>query len=89
MVADLQKKKVTLKKLYITTKLPKDRRIDVNTVYTTIKAVYNREPPASQKDLVEPEHFMCGIGGFIMNDPVTLESGRTYERSQIEMYWEY
>lgn len=43
----------------------------------------------TQKELVEPDHLVCSIGGFIMIDPVTLESGLTYDRSSIEMLFKY
>jgi len=43
----------------------------------------------AQSELRVPEHIICIISGEIMSDPVTLETGRSYERSQIEMLFQY
>ena len=32
------------------------------------------------KTLFVPDHLLCLISGDLMIDPVTIESGRTYER---------
>jgi len=88
-INSLQSKKSTLKKLYVTRKVAADERIDVKVLYDDIKKVYDKEMLPTQKDLVEPDHLICMIGGFIMDDPVTLESGRTFDRSQIEMLFDY
>ena len=61
------------------------RQIRGKDLENDIKAIFDRESHPSQKELRIPEHLICTISGDIMFDPVTLESGRTYERSSIEM----
>ena len=39
------------------------------------------------KTLNVPDHLVCRITGDFMSDPVTLESGCTYERQSIEQYF--
>lgn len=41
------------------------------------------------KELIEPDYIICQIGGFIMNDPVTIETGMTYDRSSITTLWKF
>ena len=41
------------------------------------------------KKLFVPDHLICPIGGEIMQDPVTLESGRTYEKDNILTYFKF
>ena len=45
------------------------------------------EEPVDIKKLFVPEHLLCLITGDLMQEPVTLESGRTYEKSKIEQYF--
>ena len=40
-------------------------------------------------DLVIPDHFMCPISRDIMEDPVTLTSGRSFERELIVQHLKY
>ena len=40
------------------------------------------------KSLYVPEYLLCSIMKEIMEDPVTLESGSTYDRVNIEMYFQ-
>ena len=39
------------------------------------------------KELVVPEYLLCSISGDFMVDPVTISSGRTYDRENILFYW--
>lgn len=34
-----------------------------------------------------PDHLLCLLSGELMSEPVTLESGRTFERDTIEHYF--
>ena len=38
-------------------------------------------------DLELPNHLVCAISGDIMQDPVMLESGNTFERETILQYF--
>ena len=40
------------------------------------------------KKLHVPDHLVCPFTGDLMKDPVTIESGRTYERECIVKYFE-
>jgi len=51
--------------------------------------MYDKESYPKLATLVEPSHLICTIGGFIMSDPVTIETGRTYDRSSITMFFKY
>ena len=46
----------------------------------SLKAVCDAESAVDLKTLFVPEHLLCLISGDLMTDPVTLESGRTYDR---------
>ena len=35
-----------------------------------------------------PEHLQCMISGDLLEDPVMIESGQTYERAVIQRYFE-
>ena len=39
------------------------------------------------KNLKVPDQLLCSIMGDLMIDPVTIESGRTYERTSIERHF--
>ena len=80
----IRAKKNVLKKLYVTQKVPKDKRTNVEELYKGIKKVLSKEAVPLMKDLIEPNYFVCTLGGFLMEDPVTIESGRTYDRSSID-----
>ena len=40
------------------------------------------------KKLCVPDHMLCLISQDLMTDPVTIESGKTYERANIVQYFE-
>ena len=85
LIAELHSQTKHLSKLYILYKVDKSRQIKAKELENDIKAIFDRESYPVQKELRVPEHLICTISGDIMFDPVTLESGRTYERSSIEM----
>ena len=82
-----------MNKLYTVFKVPKDKQVDHKSVERDARAIFEKEGKPKQKELFVPEHLICVISGELMTDPVTIESGRTYERSQIvkvfEMYREF
>ena len=57
----------------------------MNDLFEKVKKIYQKESSPDLANLVEANHIVCTIGGFIMNDPVTIETGRTYDRSSITM----
>ena len=46
------------------------------------------EKIADLKQLQVPDHLLCPFSGDFMREPVTLDSGRTYERDNIVKYFE-
>ena len=88
LLTSLKTKKTTLKKLYIARKVAEIDRIDGELLFKDVQAIFDNEVLPRQKDLIEPEHIMCQIGGFIMEDPVTIQSGRTYDREMITSFFE-
>ena len=68
--------------------VPKEDRLETKELLSSIKEVYNADSAVDLKTLFVPEHLLCVISGDIMHDPVTLESGSTYERSSIISYFE-
>ena len=46
------------------------------------------EADLTLKELFVPEYLLCTISGDFMADPVTIGSGRTFDRENIEMYWD-
>mmetsp|Transcript_26356 Transcript_26356/g.32902 ORF Transcript_26356/g.32902 Transcript_26356/m.32902 type:complete len:95 (+) Transcript_26356:292-576(+) len=52
-----------------------------------ITTLYKAESSMKPKDQIVPEYILCSISGDYMRDPVTLESGRTYERDAILQYF--
>ena len=48
----------------------------------------NSEPVPALKSLHVPEFFLCPISGDLMKEPVTLESGRTFEKESTIKYFE-
>lgn len=77
-----------MSKLYSVFKVPKDKQVDHKGVERDIRAIFDKEGKPKRKELFVPEHLICIISGELMSDPVTIESGRTYERSQIEKVFE-
>ena len=53
-----------------------------------MKVMINAEKPLDLKKMFVPDHLLCLITGDLMLDPVTLTSGRTYERTSIVKYFE-
>ena len=45
----------------------------------------DRERNPTLQELRVPEYLVCVISGEVMSDPVTLESGRTYDRASISL----
>ena len=79
----------TLKTLQIITKVPKDQRYDGKSLAKRIKEMNSADRSPALKSLFVPEYLLCQIMREIMEDPVTLESGATYDRDNIVMYFEY
>ena len=46
------------------------------------------EADLTLKELFVPEYLLCSISGDFMADPVTIGSGHTFDRKNIEMYWD-
>ena len=65
----------------------KDKELHLQTL-KRIMELSEQESAASVKDLRVPQHLLCPISGDLMDDPVTLESGQTFEREMIEKYFE-
>lgn len=79
----------TLKTLQIINKVPRDQRIDGKSLAKCITAMNGAEVKIVElKSLYVPEYLLCSIMKEIMEDPVTLESGSTYDRVNIEMYFQ-
>ena len=64
-----------------------DKELHLQTL-KRIMELSEQESAASVKDLRVPQHLLCPISGDLMDDPVTLESGQTFEREMIEKYFE-
>ena len=66
----------------ITQKIPlKDRPPGLKQLMDDIKRVYEAEAAVKPKDMYVPDFLLCPISGDFMQEPVTLSSGRTYEKS--------
>ena len=72
-----------LDKLRILFKIPKKDRADLKLLQKQITDKYNAEEAKDIRTLTVPEHLVCMISGEIMYDPVTIESGRTFDRASI------
>ena len=92
-MVDLHSKTKLMNKLYNVFSVPLDKQVDHKGVERDIRAIFSKESKPKRRELCVPEHLVCIISGELMSDPVTLDSGRTYERSQIEklfaMYKEF
>ena len=78
----------TLDRLQITRKVPNANRLDTKPLVQSMIKMIESEKAKDLKKLFVPDHFLCLIGGEIMHDPVTIESGRTFERDNITQYFE-
>ena len=87
VLLDLKNKMKALDKLRILFKVPKAERADLKLLQRQITDKYNAEEVKNIKQLNVPEHLVCLISGEIMFDPVTIESGRTFEKEFIEMFF--
>ena len=87
VLLDLKNKMKTLDKLRILFKVPKAERADLKLLQKQITDKYNAEAVKDIKKLNVPDHLVCLISGEIMFDPVTIESGRTFEREFINMFF--
>ena len=86
---DLKMKSSALKKLLITQKIPlQDHPKDLKQLMQDIKRVYQAEATVKPKDMYVPDFLLCPITGDFMKEPVTLTSGRTYEKESIESYFQ-
>ena len=72
-----------MKKLEIVFKVPKANKLNIKPLQIGISALLN-EAAVDLKTLFVPDHLLCLISGDLMKDPVTIESGCTYERVSIE-----
>ena len=85
--SDVKKKFSTLSKLEISKKVPKKDRKETKSIQAMIKKYSEQEHVIDLKKLFVPDHFLCMISGEIMNEPVTIESGRSFEKANIEHYF--
>ena len=85
---DLHKKKKTVAQLCQMFKVDKQDKEQHLQTLKRIMELSEQESAASVKDLRVPQHLLCPISGDLMDDPVTLESGQTFEREMIEKYFE-
>ena len=79
----------TLKKLYVVMKTQEARQIDATKFKDDIGAMLKREKPPNVRELYLPKYLECAITGQLMEDPVTIESGVTFEKSAIEEQFRY
>ena len=101
-VSDLKKKKSSLGKLQVIGKVPQGERCDGSLLFQEMQRVVQKDlaamgiSSAKKKagvhkhglgDLVVPYHLYYQMKGEMMDDPVMLESGQTYERAYIEKYF--
>ena len=84
----MQKKLCTLKRLEISRKVPKGERKDTKSFLVDIKKMIKSEPVPALKSLHVPEFLLCPFSGDLMKEPVTLGSGRTFEKESIIKYFE-
>ena len=79
-ISDLKSKMATLNKLFIVFKVPKNRRLDTKALLNSAKEACQKEEQVAVNMLHVPDHLVCNISGDLMKEPVTLQSGITYER---------
>ena len=86
----MKKKLSTLKRLEISKKVPEGERKDTKSLLEGIKNMIksDSEPVPALKTLQVPEFLLCPISGDLMKEPVTLESGRTFEKESTIKYFE-
>lgn len=84
---DLKKKLSTLNKLAITQKVSKEDRLDTKSLLADMKRMSESDAILDLKSLFVPDHFLCLIKGDLMTEPVTIASGRTFDRQSIEQYF--
>ena len=76
-----------MQKLYIIQKVPKGERVDTKKFLVRMNRACESEPIKAIKDLTVPDHLLCKIKGDLMDDPVMIQSGVTYERQIIEQFF--
>lgn len=87
---DLKHKFSTLKKLETVFSVENTEMLETKTLLSGIKKLSSSDIVVKDiKKLFVPDHLLCLISGDLMSDPVTLESGRTYERAKILQYFEH
>lgn len=74
----------TLKRLKTIFKVADSKEGNIPDLHNRVKKVVETEKSVDIKKLAVPDHLLCLISGDLMTDPVTIESGRTYERVSIE-----
>ena len=68
-------------------KVTNERQVDTKSLQAAMKKMCDSESAVDVKTLFVPDHLLCLISGDLMKDPVTLESGCTFERASIEQYF--
>ena len=86
-MADLKKKLSTLSKVFVVFKIPKGSRPDLKTILASMTNICERETIVPIKERKVPDFLICQIKGDLMDDPVTIESGVTFEREYIKQYF--
>ena len=70
--------------------MSKGDEIETKSIYNTIKRIDDSEVSdmtTELKKLYVPEYLLCLISRELMIDPVTIQSGITYERASIEQFF--
>ena len=69
-------------------KVPGSQRLSTSDLKKGIFKISMQEYQGELKSLFVPEHLLCVISGCIMKDPVTLMSGRSFEKDAIKHYFD-
>ena len=81
--ADIRAKFSALDKLGISYKREEAKSKHNKALKLAILKVLHEESNKPLKSLFVPDHLLCMIKGDLMTEPVTIESGRTFEKSSI------
>ena len=61
--------------------------VDLASFKRNMKAACDDERLPRREDMVIPSHMQCLLSGEVMQDPVLIESGQSYEREVIMRYF--
>lgn len=74
--------------LQIVAKIPKAQHIKPKNLIEKVNKMSEKDEILDFKTLYVPANLLCAITGDIMTEPVTLTSGRSFEKESIEMYFQ-